>query len=430
MADINAGKSSRWSRRRVLLSGAAIGAVAAVLALRKGDHGGAHNSYFLALSAALREAGIARPVLVIDRARLRANMQAVRDTLKDSKLATRIVVKSLPASRLIDEIATGIRADRFMVFNGPMVLDMARVRPAADMLLGKPLPAAEVAAVCDQLAAEGLTAARPQWLIDTPQRIQEYAQLAASRGQVWRVNAEIDVGLHRGGFRSAQDLSAALDLIKQSTSLEFSGLMGYDPHVPKMPSPGRAYEAVLRRYRESVEVVRSRMGADTSKLTLNTAGSPTYSLHAQDPLATEVAVGSAFVKPADFDTKTLTHHIPAAFIATPVIKAVGETQIPGLEALSGLLRFLDANTARAFFIHGGHWLAEPESPPGLEFNNIYGRSSNQEILTGSGSVVLKPDDFVFFRPKQSEAVFLQFGDLLVYENGKIVDRWPTFPVSA
>jgi D-serine deaminase-like pyridoxal phosphate-dependent protein len=238
------------------------------------------------------------------------------------------------------------------------------------------------------------------------------------------------VGLHRGGFQSVQDLSAALDLIKQNPSLEFSGLMGYDPHVPKMPSPGRAYEAVIKRYQESVDAVRSRMGSDTSKYTFNTAGSPTYSLHAGDPIATELAVGSAFVKPRDFDTKTLTHHVPAAFIATPVIKAVGKTQIPGLEALSGIMRFFDANSERAYFIHGGHWLAEPESPPGLEFNSLFGRSSNQEMLTGSQSVVLKPDDFVFFRPNQSEAIFLQFGDLLVYEDGKIVDRWPTFPVSA
>jgi D-serine deaminase-like pyridoxal phosphate-dependent protein len=136
------------------------------------------------------------------------------------------------------------------------------------------------------------------------------------------------------------------------------------------------------------------------------------------------------VKPRDFDTKTLAQHIPAVFIATPVIKALDKTQIPGLESLSAVMRFLDANSERAFFIHGGHWLAEPESPPGLEFNTLYGRSSNQEILTGSRSVMLKPDDFVFFRPNQSEAVFLQFGDLLVYEDGKIVDRWPTFPVSA
>jgi D-serine deaminase-like pyridoxal phosphate-dependent protein len=414
----------------MLLGGAAIAAAAAVFALRKRDHGGSHDAYFLSLSQALREAGIAKPVLVIDRARLRANMQALRSTLQGSKLATRIVVKSLPSRKLIEELVAGLGADRFMVFNGPMVLDTAHVQATGDMLLGKPLPALEVAAVCDQLAAQGFGGLRPQWLVDTPQRIQEYAQIAKSRSQVFRVNAEIDVGLHRGGFQSAQDLSAALDLIKQHPSLEFSGLMGYDPHVPKMPSPSRAYDAVIKRYQESVDAVRSRMGADTSKFTFNTAGSPTYSLHARDPVATELAIGSAFVKPRDFDTKTLTHHVPAAFIATPVIKAVGETQIPGLEALSGVMRFFDANSERAYFIHGGHWLAEPESPPGLEFNSIFGRSSNQEILTGSRSVVLKPDDYVFLRPNQSEALFLQFGDLLVYEDGKIVDRWPTFPVSA
>jgi D-serine deaminase-like pyridoxal phosphate-dependent protein len=430
MDDTTELRPNRWTRRRTVLGGAAIAAAAAVFALRKGDRGGQHNAYFLALSRALREAGIAKPVLVIDRARLHANMQALRKTLAGSNLATRIVVKSLPARKLIEEIAQGLSADRFMVFNGPMVLDMARVRPASDMLLGKPLPALEVGAVCDQLAAQGFSGLRPQWLVDTPQRIREYAQIARSRTQVMRVNAEIDVGLHRGGFQSAEDLAAALDLIKQSPDLEFSGLMGYDPHVPKMPSPGRAYDAVIKRYRDSVEVVRSRMGPDTSKFTFNTAGSPTYSLHARDPLATEVAVGSAFVKPRDFDTRTLKDHIPAAFIATPVIKAVGETRIPGLEPLSGVLQFFDANSARAFFIHGGHWLAAPESPPGLEFNALYGRSSNQEILTGSSSVVLKPDDYVFFRPNQSEALFLQFADLLVYEDGKIVDRWPTFPVSA
>jgi D-serine deaminase-like pyridoxal phosphate-dependent protein len=52
------------------------------------------------------------------------------------------------------------------------------------------------------------------------------------------------------------------------------------------------------------------------------------------------------------------------------------------------------------------------------------------MLTGSARVQLQPDDFVFLQPDQSEAVFLQFGDLAVYENGKITARWPTFPVSA
>jgi len=420
----------RWSRRRVLIGGAAAAVVASVIALRKGDRGGSHDAYFTGLARALRAAGVGRPALVIDRARLRANIAALKKTLDGSKLATRVVVKSLPCRALLDEIARSVGTDRFMVFNGPMVLDTARWHPEGDQLLGKPLSALEVASVCDGLSAIGASGPGPQWLVDTPDRIRQYAEIGRARGRVMRVSVEIDVGLHRGGFRGTSDLAAALDLIKRESTLSFSGLMGYDPHVPRQPSPEKAYAEVIRRYRESVEVVRSKMGADTAAFTFNTAGSPTYALHARDPVATEVAVGSAFVKPRDFDTRTLSHHMPAAFIATPVIKALDRTQIPGLESLAGLMTFFDANAERAFFIHGGHWLAQPESPPGLQFNSIYGRSSNQEMLNGSRSIALKPDDYVFFRPTQSEAVLLQFGDLLVYDEGRIVDRWPTFPVSA
>ncbi len=90
----------------------------------------------------------------------------------------------------------------------------------------------------------------------------------------------------------------------------------------------------------------------------------------------------------------------------------------------------DANTARAFFIYGGHWLAKPESSPGLEYSDLYGRSNNQELLMGSSAVNLQPDDYIFLRPTQSEAVLLQFGDLLVYDGNDIVERWPTFGMSA
>src|SRR5882724_8646543 len=114
MLDANQLPPNRWTRRRMLLGGAAIAAAATVFALRKRDHGGAHNGYFLALSQALREAGIAKPVLLIDRTRLHANMQALRSTLQGSTLATRIVVKSLPSPKLIEEIARGLSAERFM----------------------------------------------------------------------------------------------------------------------------------------------------------------------------------------------------------------------------------------------------------------------------------------------------------------------------
>lgn len=412
------------SRRAWLAAGGAAVALGA-LALRKPDRGGAHNAYFQQMSRALAEAGLARPTLVIDRARMLANADAAAATLAPSGLPLRLVVKSLPAFGLLDPLAARLGTNRFMVFNGAMLRQMIEQRPQADLLLGKPLPVGEAAA----FIAMGRRAA-PQWLIDTPQRLTDYIAAASANNAPLRVNLEIDVGLHRGGFRSVEALKAALDIAKAEPLVEVAGLMGYDPHVPKTPDPGGAFRRVQAIYGDAVACITSELGVQPSALTLNTAGSPTYKLHAAGTVANEVSVGSAFVKPVDFDISTLTHHEPAAFIATPVIKTLDPARLPALEWAQGPMAFWDPNSERAFFIYGGHWLARPESPPGLQYSSIFGRSSNQELLTGSRQVELAADDYVFFRPTQSEAVFLQFGPIAIYEEGRIVEMAETFPVSA
>lgn len=90
------------------------------------------------------------------------------------------------------------------------------------------------------------------------------------------------------------------------------------------------------------------------------------------------------------------------------------------------MAWLNPNRRKAFFIYGGFWKAIPESPAGLSINPIYGHSTNQEMLNGSASIDLGPDDWVFLRPTQSEHVFLQFGDIAVYDGAEITTRWPIF----
>ena len=419
-------RRGRWTRRAAFIGGGAgVLGGAAVLAARKGDQGGGHDAYFLALSQALRQAGIAHPVLVIDQRRLDQNIAVARETLAPKSLPLRVVVKSLPCQALIDHVASGMGTERFMVFNGAMLETMA-ARPGADLLLGKPLPAAEFAEILARIGPEPM--GRIQWLIDTPERLKAYGEVAKARGVPLRTNFEIDIGLHRGGFPDAQALAEALALAGDLPGVSVDGLMGYDPHVPSMSDPQAAYAQSQDRYRAAIEALRKSVGA--TPLTLNGAGSPTYTFHAKGTVANEVSVGSAFVKPGHFDTPGLERHVPAAFIATPVIKALDRMRLPGNEWLSGPLNFMDPNTKRAFFIYGGNWLATPLSPPGLEFNSLFGRSSNQELLTGSDKVSLKADDYVFLRPEQSEALFLQFGDIALFDGQKITGFWPTFAVSA
>ena len=106
------------------------------------------------------------------------------------------------------------------------------------------------------------------------------------------------------------------------------------------------------------------------------------------------------------------------------------TRVPGMEWMSVVGRLLRPKTASAIFIHGGNWLADPVDPPGLHYNRLLGRSSNQEMLNGDRRLAIQPEEFVFLRPRQSEAVFLQFGDIAVHEDGAIVDWWPVLPPSA
>lgn len=412
------------NRRGLLIGAGAAGAAAlGALAFKPGDRGGAHNGYFQQLSRALADAGVARPTLVVDRARLLANADAATATLAPSRLPLRLVVKSLPAFGLLDPLAERLNTNRYMVFNGAMLQHMIARRAGADLLLGKPLPIREAA---DFIGA----GASPQWLIDTPARLRAYIEMARAHETRLRVNFEIDVGLHRGGFANIDDLRGALEIAKAEPLVEICGLMGYDPHVAKAPDQTAAFRGAQAFYRDAAACLLGVLGGDASAFTLNSAGSPTYKLHAAGTVANEVSVGSAFVKPVDFDIPTLSHHQPAAFIATPVIKALDRVQLPVLEALGGVMAAWDPNMQRAFFIYGGHWLARPESPPGLQYNSIFGRSSNQELLTGSRRVTLAADDYVFFRPLQSEAVFLQFGPIAMYENGAISGMAETFPVSA
>jgi D-serine deaminase-like pyridoxal phosphate-dependent protein len=327
-----------------------------------------------------------------------------------------------------------MQTDRLMVFHQPHLNLVAARMPDAQMLLGKPMPAGAARRFLAGHRGPAEPVARTEWLVDTPARIAEYAELAAAApGGRLKLNLELDVGLHRGGFRTAQDVAEAIRAIRGDPRLAFSGFMGYEAHAAKMPDALGGVRGALARamafYGECVGAAREVLGAqfDEGTLTLNAGGSNTYAYYGEDAPCNELAIGSGLVKPTDFDTPGLAGHVPASFIATPVLKALDRTEIPGLERMAGLFRAWDPNTARTFYIYGGYWLASAVSPPGLQRNDIWGHSTNQDMLNGSTDVQLGVGDFVFFRPHQSEFVFLQFGDLALYDGGRIVATWPAFP---
>jgi D-serine deaminase-like pyridoxal phosphate-dependent protein len=164
-------------------------------------------------------------------------------------------------------------------------------------------------------------------------------------------------------------------------------------------------------------------------LCLNAAGSPTYSLYESPDQRNELSIASALVKPSDFDLPTLTNHEPAAYIATPILKTIDKPSIPILEKMTPLIRYARLFPKEACFIYGGNWLADPCYPQGSKLVKLFGYSSNQEMYSLPKDADIHVNDYMFFRPRQSEAVFLQFGKIALYEGGEITDWWPVFDAS-
>lgn len=396
------------------------------------DKSGPRESYFLDVQQALREAGISEPALVLDERRLRQNIRQLKGDLAEG-MNLRLVVKSLPVPELLRLVSMELDTHRYMTFNLTMLKEVAELDPAADQLLGKPLP---VTAAADYYSCKSTREATGEiyWLIDTESRLREYAEFARSNNRTINIVFELDVGLHRGGFEVDGQLAQALETIKMDTSLKFCGFMGYEAHIAKAPTllgmRQKALNKAVSIYARALEMAEQVLGVKAADLPVrNAAGSPTFRLYNSTEIANEVSVGSVLVKPSDFETDMLQDYIPALFIAAPAIKVSGPMKTPVLEALDPLKRLLNPNLDRSIFLHGGNWKAYPVDPPGLAYNATYGRSSNQEVLNGGPKTAILLDEFVFLRPTQSEAVLLQFGDIAIYKDGAIVDTWSPFSPS-
>jgi len=423
------------SRRKILLGTLGVAAVGTVgaFALRPGDNGAPHDDYFRALNDELKKNGPMRPCMVIDLDRMDRNIDRVTQSLRQGGKHYRIVEKSLPSHALIDYVAKRSGTKRLMSFHQPFLNIDAEIFPDFDILMGKPLPVRSAAMFYKKLKGSFDPSRQLQWLLDTPERLQQYLALAQGIGSKLRINIEIDVGLHRGGVADNATLGRMLDLIAANPQqLEFAGFMGYDAHVgfgvPKvLGSSEELLAKAMAIYQGFVDHVRGQYSALwNDSLTLNTGGSPSYKLHEAEKVSNEVSTGTALLKPTHYDIETLAAHEPAAFIATPVIKATGPVAIPALDGKSKVFSWWDVNQRQTYYIYGGYWLAEYASPKGLQFNGILGHSANQENVNGSPATGLAVDDQVFLRPAIAEGVLLQFGDLVTVRGGKVQDHWPVY----
>jgi D-serine deaminase-like pyridoxal phosphate-dependent protein len=376
------------------------------------------------LAAALTREGWGEPSLVVDLDAFERNLERAR--VDAGGRALRLVVKSLPCVGLLERAREMLGTDRLMAFHGPFVQRLVARWPGADVLLGKPLPVAAARTLYGRLGPQRDAAAQVTWLVDTRERLTQYLKLAHELGTGLRVAIELDVGLRRGGVPSPRALGPLLEMVRAHPDrLTLVGLMGYDAHTAKAPWPSTPAGAAARASAAYAEFVRFARGRYPevwpARPVLNGAGSPSFTLLDAEATPNEVAIGSVLLKPADFDLLQLAAYEAAAFIAAPVLKRLRGVRVPFLERLAPLM----GAGRDTLFIYGGRWMARPAWPPGLRTSRLFGESSNQQMLTVPRGAAVRVDDYVFFRPTQSEAVLLQFGPLAVVDPKGGVSRHPT-----
>lgn len=178
-SDSNKNNKNGLSRRSLLRGGTAIGMGTAV-GLRRGNEGAiGHDDYFSAMSDALQTTLTGKPSLVVDKSRMRQNIQTIKRHVK-RRFEYRIVTKLLPSLSMLNGIMQEAESNKLMVFHQPFLSRIAQSIHQVDVLIGKPMPINAVKTFYNRLKDTTFDASKQlQSLVDNPERLEQYQALAS-----------------------------------------------------------------------------------------------------------------------------------------------------------------------------------------------------------------------------------------------------------
>ena len=174
-----------------------------------------------------------------------------------------------------------------------------------------------------------------------------------------------------------------------------------------------------KRSVEDVKVRRADVVAKVREVAelqlVNGGGTGSLELTAEEEAVTELAAGSGFFAPTQFDHYSRFTLTPAAGFALPVVRRPGPGVVTALGG--GYLSSGSAGPAR---------LPVPWLPEGLALDEEEGAGEVQTPLLGPAADDLKVGDNVYMRHSKAGELCERFNSLLLVEGDEIVDEVPTY----
>lgn len=388
-------------------------------------------SYFAQISMDLDDAGIGTPVVFLDMDRVDSNIDAIVAGIPATS-RYRIVEKSLPSLDLLSYVSERSHSTKFLVLHLPFLAPLLGAFPTAEVLVGKThLTSAVESFFAAQPSTErAAIAGRVIFLADGTTRLDELVALAVRLGIRLRLAVELDVGLRRSGLTMTSELTAMLTTFEaESTAVSFAGMLGYDGHVAFTPGGTRAavdmaWTQATQIYQSYVDVLRSQFpDLVTPDLMFNSGGSSTFPMYATPGTTpvNDVAAGGGVLRPGDYPDYVISALKPAIFIATPVLRQYATPLLPFFDELQST-RLLGGR--QGLTLYGGGWPALWTHPSGIQPAPFVSDAADPAMVPNQGMVMapadtlIHPGDWIFYHPRQSDALF-QFDEIKLVRGGRL-----------
>jgi D-serine deaminase-like pyridoxal phosphate-dependent protein len=342
------------------------------------------------------------PALILDLEVARRNMQFMAERFRTfpAKLRPHIKVQKCTELAHMQVEAGAIGVCTATVWEA-IVMSRSGIR---DVLIANEVVGREKIAALALAAREGhLTVA-----IDDPANATELSAAAQAAGSKLDVLIELDVGMGRGGVRSAEEAVRLAQSLEKLPGLRLRGVQGYEGHCmlePERAERIRKAQAAMDHLGTAVEALKK---AGYSCEVVSAGGTGTYDITGNNPLVTEVQAGS-YVFMDKFHGNLVPGFSPALTVMGTVVIRKGKTIVLDSGRKSIGIDFV-LPTLVEYPFYQARYFAEEHALFDVDERCRLTLGSTAELIPGYAPTTVNLYDAYH-----------------VVENGVVIDIWPIIP---